>query len=86
MLPSAKSLLGGAAVVLTAAFSLELTVRVDDWAQFGVPLTAPAIAIEDLSIRDSLGFHALPGTAFLNFRINNIIIYLKRRAIAIDHN
>ncbi len=70
MLPSAKSLLGGAAVVLTAAFSLELTVRVDDWAQFGVPLTAPAIAIEELAIRDSLGFHARPGTAFRQFRIN----------------
>jgi hypothetical protein len=70
MRPSPKSLLGGAAAVLAGLFSLELTVRVDDWAQFGVPLTAPAIGIEELSIRDSLGFHARPGTVFRQFRIN----------------
>jgi hypothetical protein len=71
MLPSPKSLLGVAAAVLAAVFSLELTVRVDDWAQFGVPLSAPAIGIEELAIRDSLGFHARAGTAFRQFHINS---------------
>lgn len=70
MVPSPKSLLVGSAALLTAAFSLELTVRIDDWAQFGVPLSAPAIGIEELAIRDSLGFHARPGTVFRQFRIN----------------
>ncbi|HEY0930674.1 MAG TPA: hypothetical protein VGE27_12205 [Gemmatimonas sp.] len=56
---------------LTAmAVALEVTVRLDDWAQFGVPLMAPAIDLEELSVRDSLGMHARAGTQFRQFHIN----------------
>jgi hypothetical protein len=58
---------GSAAV---ATFTLEATVRVDDWAQFGVPLGLPAIGIDELAVRDSLGFHARPATAFRQYRVN----------------
>jgi hypothetical protein len=51
---------------------LELTVRVDDWAQFGVPISAPAIDLEELSVRDSVGMHARAGTQFRQFRINTL--------------
>ena len=59
-----------ALATLVAGATLELTVRIDDWAQFGVPLTAPAIAMPELAARDSLGFHARPGVQFRQFRIN----------------
>lgn len=58
----------GSAVV--AALTLEATVRIDDWAQFGVPLSSPAIGIDELAVRDSLGFHARAGTAFRQYRVN----------------
>ena len=72
MLSPAKTLLSSVVAVVVAACSLELTVRVDDWAQFGVPLTAPAISIAELAVRDSLGFHARPGTTFRQFRVNSL--------------
>ena len=53
-----------------AALTLEATVRVDDWAQFGVSLTSPAIGLDELAVRDSLGFHARAGTSFRQFRVN----------------
>lgn len=56
---------------LIAAIALELTVRLDDWAQFRVPLAATEISLEELSVRDSLGMHARAGTQFRQFRINS---------------
>jgi hypothetical protein len=58
----------GCAAVVLAAF--ELTVRVDDWAQHGVPLAAPAVSMGDLMVRDSLGLHARAGWRFRQFQIN----------------
>ena len=55
---------------LVGALSLELTVRIDDWAQFAVPLTAAEVSLDELSVRDSLGAHARAGTQFRQFRIN----------------
>ncbi len=60
------------AALAIAAFALELTVRIDDWAQFGVPLSAPAVALEELSVRDSLGMHARSGAWFRQFHINSL--------------
>jgi hypothetical protein len=50
--------------------AFELTVRLEDWARFGVPLDSPVTTIDDLSVVDSVGQHARPGTAFKQFRIN----------------
>jgi hypothetical protein len=69
MRAAAKRLAWGAAALLTATVVLELTVRFDDWAQFGVPITAAATSLDDLSVNDSLGFHARPNTQFRQFRI-----------------
>ncbi|MFN9201846.1 MAG: hypothetical protein ACK6DP_02090 [Gemmatimonas sp.] len=59
-----------AASVLVGAAALEGTVRLDDWAQYGVPVTAPAVSLGDLIVRDSLGLHARAGGQFRQFRIN----------------
>lgn len=56
--------------LLVGAIALEGTVRLDDWAQHGVPLTAPAIGLGELAVRDSLGVHARAGAQFRQFRIN----------------
>jgi len=61
----------GIVIALVGAASLELTVRLDDWAQFGVPIGAPEISIDELSVRDSLGMHARARTQFRQFRINS---------------
>jgi hypothetical protein len=61
----------GAASVAVVVAAFELTVRVDDWAQHRVPITAPAVSIADLVVRDSLGFHARAGGQFRQFRINS---------------
>lgn len=58
-------------LVLVGAAALELTVRLDDWAQFGVPFGAPETSLDELSVRDSLGMHARAGTQFRQFRINS---------------
>jgi lysophospholipase L1-like esterase len=55
-------------LVLLAGF--ELAVRFDDWARFGVALDSPATSLEELYVRDSLGGHARPGSAFRQFHVN----------------
>lgn len=72
MRTAVERMLGGAVALITAALVLEATVRLDDWAQFGVPLTAPAVSLDELSVQDSLGFHARPNSEFRQFRINNL--------------
>ena len=67
-----KRLVWATTCVLTALAVLEVTVRFDDWAQFGVPITAAATSLDDLSVRDSLGFHARASTQFRQFRINTL--------------
>jgi len=70
MLRFAKLLAQWIGLLATVAIALELTVRVDDWSQFGVPLDEPAISLDDLVVRDSVGLHARPGAHFRQFRIN----------------
>lgn len=55
-----------------AAISLELAVRVDDWAQFAVPLTSREVYMSELLVRDSAGMHARPGAQFRKFRVNQL--------------
>jgi hypothetical protein len=72
-MPNGRTRIGWIALLgLVGVSSLELTVRIDDWAQFGVPLDASEVALEELSIRDSLGVHARAGTQFRQFRINSL--------------
>lgn len=52
--------------------ALETTVRVDDWAQFGVPPFSPAVSLAELIVRDSLGLHQRPGAIYRQFRINEL--------------
>lgn len=52
--------------------AFELTVRLDDWARFGVPITSGATHIMDLRVTDSLGRHARPGAVYRKFKINNL--------------
>lgn len=58
------------ACLLVGAVALECTVRLDDWAQYGVPFASPARRLGELLVRDSLGLHARPGGQFRQFRIN----------------
>ena len=58
------------ALLVPPAF--EFTVRLEDWARFGVPLDSGVTTIDDLSVVDSVGRHARPGTAFKQFRINSL--------------
>lgn len=62
--------LSAIAALFVGLVALELTVRVDDWAQFGVPLNSPVVQMGELTVRDSLGLHARPGTQYRQFRIN----------------
>lgn len=57
---------------VTALLALETTVRLDDWAQFGVPPFSPAVSMAELTVRDSLGLHQRPGTQYRQFRINRL--------------
>ena len=66
MIPFTRLL--AAAVLIPVAF--ELTVRMDDWARYGVPISSGATGVEDLRVVDSLGRHARPGTAFRKYHIN----------------
>lgn len=69
-LPSVRTLAQGAVAALVIAVSLEATVRLDDWAQYGVSPAAAPIAMSELLVRDSLGVHARAGMAFKQFHIN----------------
>ncbi len=59
-------------LVAVASVALELTVRFDDWSQFGVSMLARPVALEDLAVRDSVGLHARPSTKFRQFHINSL--------------
>lgn len=61
-----------ATIVVAVGIVAELTTRVDDWAQYDVPLTAPATTLADLLVVDSTGAHARPATQFKQFRINEL--------------
>lgn len=66
----AQRLGSAGACLLVGVLALEGTVRLDDWAQYGVPFTASARSLSDLVVRDSLGLHARPGGVFKQFQIN----------------
>ena len=59
-------------LLLVGLLSVEITVRIDDWAQHGVPLTEGANSLDDLMVRDSLGVHSRASTRFRQFRINSL--------------
>ncbi len=59
--------LGGVVVL-----AVEATVRLDDWAQFGVPFFSPASSLGELLVRDSIGAHARPNSQFRQFRVNGL--------------
>lgn len=61
-----------ATIVVAVGIVAELTTRVDDWAQYDVPLSAPATSLADLFVVDSMGAHARPSTQFKQFRINDL--------------
>lgn len=61
---------GAAGLVVIALLAFEVTVRLDDWARFGVSLENGAISLDDLFVRDSMGQHARPSTNYRQFRIN----------------
>ncbi len=62
-----------AGLLLTVfALAIEVTVRIDDWAQHRVPLAARARSLADLMVRDSLGVHARSGARFRQFSINSL--------------
>lgn len=66
------SLAAGTAAMCLVVVTMEITTRVDDWAQFGVPLSSPETSLADLFTVDSLGAHAKPGTQFKQFKINGL--------------
>ena len=69
---NAKTIGWAAAVVAVITVAFEATVRIDDWAQFGVPVSSPFTSIADLIVRDSLGMHARPSSEFRQFRVNSL--------------
>lgn len=52
--------------------AFEGTVRLDDWARFGVPFSSGATNVMDLRIDDAMGRHARPSSAYRKFRINSL--------------
>ena len=64
------SVLRSLLLLLLVPPAFELTVRLEDWARFGVPFDSRVTTIDDLSVVDSVGQHARPGTTFKQFRIN----------------
>lgn len=67
---SAKFLTWAAAITAIVAVAFEATVRIDDWAQFGVGISSPYNSLDELIVRDSLGMHARPSSEFRQFRVN----------------
>ncbi len=55
-------------VVFGIAF--ELTARLDDLIRYGMPVTSPYGAEEDLVVHDSLGVHGRPGAQYLKWSLN----------------
>ncbi len=60
------------AILIAVGVVAEFTTRVDDWAQFDVPLDAKATSLADLFVVDSVGAHARPAAQFKQFRINQL--------------
>ena len=67
-----KVIAWAAAVTIIIAVAFEATVRIDDWAQFGVPITSPFKSLDELIVRDSVGMHARPSSEFRQFRVNSL--------------
>lgn len=66
----ASRLSWGAVTGAVVVISMELTTRLDDWAQFRVPFLSEATSLGDLIVTDSVGTHARPNSQFKQFRIN----------------
>lgn len=56
--------------LLCAVVALEFATRLDDWARFGVSFASPAVALDDLITRDSLGMHGRASVQYRQFRMN----------------
>jgi hypothetical protein len=67
---SGKSVRTSAVAFLAVIAGLEIGARADDWVRFGTPWLAPAVRLEELLVRDSLGMHARSGGWYRHFRIN----------------
>lgn len=57
-------------LIVVTPILFEITVRTQDFARFQMPFSSGVMGLEDLVVRDSLGYHARPGARFLQFKIN----------------
>jgi hypothetical protein len=69
---SSRLIVWGLVCVSCIAAAFEGTIRVDDWAQHGVPLSSGYTSLGQLIIRDSLGMHPRPNSQFRQFRVNSL--------------
>ncbi len=69
---SAKFIAWAAAITAIVAIAFEATVRIDDWAQFDVPISSPYKSLDELIVRDTQGMHARPSSEFRQFRVNSL--------------
>lgn len=57
---------------LILALSFELTVRVQDWVRFRMPILSPITSEADLMVRDGLGAHGRPNAQFRKWTIDSL--------------
>lgn len=61
---AARRLASRLALALILALSFELTVRVQDWVRFRMPMLSPVTSEEDLMVRDQFGAHGRPNARY----------------------
>lgn len=60
------------ALAVILALSFELTVRVQDWVRYRMPIFSPVTSEADLMVRDRLGAHGRPNAQFRKWSIDSL--------------
>jgi len=60
------------ALAIILALSFELTVRVQDWVRYRMPILSPVTSEADLMVRDRLGAHGRPNAQFRKWSIDSL--------------
>lgn len=60
------------ALAAIMALSFELTVRVQDWVRYRMPIFSPVTSEADLMVRDRLGAHGRPNSQFRKWSIDSL--------------
>jgi hypothetical protein len=72
MLPWVTRGLGKAGLVLVFAVSFELSIRIQDWVRYRMPIFSTVTSEEDLMMRDSLGAHGRPNVRYRKWSMDSL--------------